>query len=350
MRVSCGTMSYVAPEVLKKSYSSQCDLWSLGVITFILLAGYMPFSGDEATQSAKILEGNFTLKPERWANVSDGALGFVKSLLKVDPHERLTAETALEHPWIAKRGLADKGMRGMNSTNVNESTAQALRQFGHASKFRRCCMEMMAWSLSNDERAAVRAEFIRMDANHRGTITLQELKTVLQDKLSIEDEEINEIFQALDHNNDEEIHYSDFLAAMVNTRIVMHEDLLKQTFRKFDTDNSGYITVENLRDVLGDSFDGAKVDELLAEGDLLRDGRISYSEFVAYLRGTPLETHTDAVGKIVDNQRERARSNTSFSENTEASHMDQKYKGVKVKQEKSTVAEEKSQPKCCAIL
>merc|ERR1719324_1850719 len=62
MHVSCGTLSYVAPEVLEKSYTSQCDLWSLGVIAFILLAGYMPFSGSEAALIRNIRAGNFTVK------------------------------------------------------------------------------------------------------------------------------------------------------------------------------------------------------------------------------------------------------------------------------------------------
>merc|ERR1719194_336391 len=74
MRVSCGTLSYVAPEVLDKSYTSQCDLWSLGVIGFILLSGYMPFSGPEATQIKNIGKGTYNFKKDKWENVSQEAL------------------------------------------------------------------------------------------------------------------------------------------------------------------------------------------------------------------------------------------------------------------------------------
>eukprot|EP00429_Kryptoperidinium_foliaceum_P015693 CAMPEP_0176037684 /NCGR_PEP_ID=MMETSP0120_2-20121206/18670_1 /TAXON_ID=160619 /ORGANISM="Kryptoperidinium foliaceum, Strain CCMP 1326" /LENGTH=613 /DNA_ID=CAMNT_0017371073 /DNA_START=121 /DNA_END=1960 /DNA_ORIENTATION=+ len=295
MHISCGTLAYVAPEVLRKSYTSQCDMWSLGVIAFIIISGYMPFSGSEANQTKNISEGTYKMKPERWDSVSNNAKEFVKALLQVDPAKRLTAEQALDHPWIVER-LNDSG------NEVDAQVVDALRQFGQASKFRRCCMEMMAWSLSNEERAKVRQYFVSMDRNHQGTITLQELKQVLEDKFHVPEDETKAVFDALDSNHDEEIHYSDFLAAMVSTRIALHDDLLKAAFMKFDTDNTGYITVDNLRQVLGDVYEGEKVDAFVAEADMLKDGRISYPEFVAYLRGDPLGEHAEATTKIIDSE------------------------------------------------
>jgi len=295
MHVSCGTLSYVAPEVLDKSYTKQCDLWSLGVIAFILLAGYMPFSGSEEVQKTNILAGRYTLKKERWSTVSEEALGFVQALLQVDPDKRFTAEAALEHPWIRQRHKKVE-------MDIDVSIVDGLRQFGQASKFRRCCMEMMAWSLSNEERAKVREYFVSMDKNKQGTITLLELKQVMTDKFHISDTETMQVFEALDSNQDDTIHYSDFLAAMLNTRIAMHDDLLRSAFRRFDTDSSGYITVDNLRQVLGDTFEGEQIETLLSEADMLQDNRISYAEFVAYLRGTPLTSHEVAADKIIETE------------------------------------------------
>merc|ERR1711971_1074319 len=135
-------------------------------------------------------------------------------------------------------------------------------------------------------------------------------------------------------------------------------DLLKTTFKKFDTDNSGFITVENLREVLGDTFDGAKVNELLAEGDILKDGRISFAEFVAYLRGTPLEAHTEAVSQVLELQRDRVLSGeVSNCSQNHRDVIDAKFKGVKVKDgtqsgdkgaATGTASGEESKPKCCA--
>merc|ERR1712039_20657 len=96
------------------------------------------------------------------------------------------------------------------------------------------------------------------------------------------------IFDTIDTNSDQEIHYSDFLAAMISTRIQLNDGLLKNAFARFDKDSSGYITVDNLREVLGDQFEGTEVSRLLKEADLLGDHRISYDEFVAFLRGDSL--------------------------------------------------------------
>jgi calcium-dependent protein kinase len=292
MQASCGTLSYVAPEVLEKSYTNKCDLWSLGVIAFILLSGYMPFSGTDAQQIKNIKAAKFTLKPERWGKVSAEGKEFTLSLMQRDAAKRLSAEQALAHTWIKNRDQA--------KYEVNHDVADALRAFGQATKFRRCCMEMMAWSLSNEERAQVRDAFIAMDESKSGTITLLELKKVLQDKFHVPNDEIQEIFHVLDQNHDDEIHYSDFLAAMVGARIGMHEDHLKAAFGKFDVDNSGYITKQNLREVLGDTYEGESVDGLLAEADLLQDGRISYPEFVAFLKGQAMGSNADAAAKVVD--------------------------------------------------
>jgi len=304
MHMSCGTLSYVAPEVLEKSYTSQCDLWSLGVIVFILLVGYMPFSGKKDDQRAAIMQGRFTMKPDRWKHVSAIGRGFMESLLKVSPAERLNAQQAMDHPWIAQR----HGNRDSASIEGEEGDVivNSLREFGKASKFRRACLSMMAWSLTNEERAKVREYFLEIDKSREGTITLQELQQVLTDKFEIQDAEVQQIFESMDSNKDERIHYSDFLAAMVSTRILLHEDMIRGAFERFDADNSGYITADNLRKMLGEQYEGAQVEQLIHEADFKHDGRISYAEFVHYLKGNEVsEAHQDAATKVIDGEVQR---------------------------------------------
>jgi len=284
MALSCGTLAYVAPEVLKKSYTSKCDLWSLGVILFILLAGYMPFSGGERVQRKAIEDGKYMWLQERWKTVSEEAIDLVKKLLTKDAEVRLSADQALAHAFIQKRHCPVAG--DLQTVDiVDQSAADALVNFAKASQFRRACMSVMAWSLTNEERTKVRDMFIAMDKNKKGTITLCELKEVLTSKFKIADEQVKPIFDALDTANNDEIHYSEFLAAMCSTRIAMHDDLLQQTFQRFDVDNSGFITADNLRVVLGESFNGEQIEKLMKEADLTKDGRISYNEFIEYLKG-----------------------------------------------------------------
>jgi calcium-dependent protein kinase len=278
MHNSLGTISYVAPEVLGKSYTSQCDLWSLGVIGFILLGGYMPFSGSEEVQIRNIRKGNFVMKPERWKDISGEAKDFILKLLEVDPAKRLTAQTALEHPWIAKSCAAAP-------QDVSVEVVEALKKFGRVSKFRRCCMEMLAWSLSNEEREKVSDDFLSLDTDHSGGITLSELEHVMVDKLHVADKlETLQVFEALDYNHDQEIHYSDFLAAMVDSKINLNEQHLNAVFRRLDADHTGYISLSNLREVLGSRVDGERVEVFMKDVNQGKDGRISFSEFSSYMR------------------------------------------------------------------
>lgn len=104
MRTACGTPGYVAPEVLKnKGYSSGAvDLWSAGVILYILLCGFPPFYEDELPALFdQILKGRYDFPSPWWDNISTEAKSLVKGLLTVDPKKRLTAEDVLKHPWIS---------------------------------------------------------------------------------------------------------------------------------------------------------------------------------------------------------------------------------------------------------
>jgi calcium-dependent protein kinase len=250
----------------------------------------MPFCGSEANQMKHICLGKYLEKPEIWANVSHEAKSFVHALMELNPAKRLTAQQALEHPWISKS-------RQTTSREVSIEVAEALRQFSQASKFRRCCMEVLAWSLSSDERATVRNSFLSLDVNQQGTITLDELNNFMVHGLHLTDErETLRIFEALDYSHDQEIHYSEFLAAMVDTQIHLNTDLLHAGFRRFDTDGSGFVTLVNLKDVLGTRVDGEKVEVFMDDVDQNKDGRISFAEFSAYLKGeknTTGEKHGD---------------------------------------------------------
>lgn len=292
-----GTAEYVAPEVMSQSYTSQCDMWSLGVIGFILLDGYMPFSGrllsgSESSLrigniSAPCLELNNEVQVPTYAlgeNNSAEAHDFIKSLLEVDPSKRLTAQQALSHPWIS--GSCEERQQEA----AMRTCCQALLYFSHASKFRRCCLEMMAWSLSYEDRVKVRDCFLSLNRSQQGTIPLAELKHVMVDKLNLTDEkEVEQVFQALGNDHSQEIYYSSFLAAMLESEIDVREEVLTDTFRRFDTDRVGYITTARLREVLGSKVEGETVDEaFISEADVTKDGRLSYPEFAAFCRGQPL--------------------------------------------------------------
>lgn len=300
MKMSCGTLAYVAPEVLNKNYTSQCDMWSLGVVIFILLVGYMPFAGSESNQMQNIQRGNYTWKEPLWRKISEDGQSFIKGMLTVDPKARLTCEQALAHTWIADRAVK---LERSDSSGLDEELVQSLISYSEASKFRRACMSAMAWSLTNAERAQVRDAFLAMDTSNGGTVTMSEFKAVLETHFDIADEQVKAAFAALDTSKDDQIHYSEFLAAMMTTRLNIHSDLLKKTFRRFDVDNSGAINPTDLKAVLGDTFEGTTVEALLAEADTNHDGKIDYEEFCNYvMNADAADIHKDAAGAVLDKE------------------------------------------------
>lgn len=126
---SCGTPGYVAPEVLLcESYDKSVDLWGIGIITYILLAGYPPFyAEDDTALFEKIMNAEYDFDDECWLDVSDLAKDFIQHLLVKDPKERYTAEQAMKHPWL-KSEASDKQLkigRRMSEYNIKRKEDKA---------------------------------------------------------------------------------------------------------------------------------------------------------------------------------------------------------------------------------
>jgi calcium/calmodulin-dependent protein kinase I len=113
LMTSCGTPGYVAPEVLMcESYDKSVDMWGIGIITYILLAGYPPFYAENDTALfEKIMNAEYDFDDECWDDVSDLAKDFIRHLLVKDPKERYTAEQALKHPWLNQTDASDKQLK-----------------------------------------------------------------------------------------------------------------------------------------------------------------------------------------------------------------------------------------------
>ncbi|KAL3816207.1 hypothetical protein ACHAXA_001263 [Cyclostephanos tholiformis] len=100
-----GTAYYMSPELLKGKYDRSTDIWSIGIVTYVLLAGYAPFRGDTDEEIFEsIRRGHFAFPARAWSDKSNEAMDFIRSLLRRDPRKRFTAMEASMHPWIAKLG------------------------------------------------------------------------------------------------------------------------------------------------------------------------------------------------------------------------------------------------------
>ncbi|ORX77741.1 Pkinase-domain-containing protein [Anaeromyces robustus] len=125
LNTSCGTPGYVAPEIIaRKGHGVAVDLWSIGVITYVLLCGFQPFYGDDQAQLFKaILEADYVFEKEYWSEISEDAKDFIRKLLVVNPAERMNCEQALQHRWL--------------TTATNTSVLENVKKFNAKKTFKK---------------------------------------------------------------------------------------------------------------------------------------------------------------------------------------------------------------------
>lgn len=275
-----GSPYYVAPEVLKKRYAHEADVWSAGVILYILLSGVPPFWAETETGIFRqILQGKLDFDSAPWPNISESAKDLIRKMLERDPIKRISAHEVLCHPWIVDDRVApDKPL--------DSAVLSRLKQFSAMNKLKKMALRVIAERLSEEEIGGLKELFNMIDTDNSGTITFEELKEGLKRVGSeLMESEIKSLMDAADIDNSGSIDYGEFLAATLHVNKMEREENLTAAFSYFDKDGSGYITIDELQQAckefgLGD----VQLDEIIKEIDLDNDGRIDYAEFAAMMR------------------------------------------------------------------
>uniref|UniRef100_A0A7N0R9P3 non-specific serine/threonine protein kinase n=1 Tax=Kalanchoe fedtschenkoi TaxID=63787 RepID=A0A7N0R9P3_KALFE len=291
-----GSAYYVAPEVLKFRYGKECDVWSAGVMLFILLSGFPPFWAEtEKEIFDAILKGKLSFEEKPWPTISDSAKNLIKRMLTMDPRQRITAAEALEHPWLKGGDASDKPM--------DSAVLIRMKQFRAMNKLKKLALKVIAESLEDEEVKGLTQMFKNIDTDRSETITYDELQTGLTrlgSKLS--EQEIKQLMDAADVDKSGSIDYIEFITATMHRHKLEKEENLRKAFQYFDKDGSGFITREELRNAMTayGMGDEDTINEVLDDVDADRDGRINYEEFVAMMtRGTTQEhdaKHIDLLG------------------------------------------------------
>jgi calcium-dependent protein kinase len=280
-----GTVYYVAPEVLAGKYDNRCDVWSIGVILYMLLSGSPPFAGQNDQEIInRIKTAEVTFEGPRWIGISQEAKNFIRYMLTRDPKSRPNASEALGHPWM-KKMLEEHHPDSMDS-EIDVGVLRNIQKFSRQNAIRRAALGMIAMSLSRMDVANMEEEFRKLDSNREGTIKLDELTRELTTRLNLSEHEAEVIFHRLDQTGDQEIHYTEFLAAALQTKLIMNEKYIKEAFQKFDVNNTGLISEDDLRKVLGNEYKGEDVGQIFRQADYKNNGFIDYEEFVRAIMDT----------------------------------------------------------------
>uniref|UniRef100_A0A804NVY4 non-specific serine/threonine protein kinase n=1 Tax=Zea mays TaxID=4577 RepID=A0A804NVY4_MAIZE len=276
-----GSPYYVAPEVLCKHYGPEADVWTAGVIVYILLSGVPPFWAE--TQQGifdAVLKGAIDFDSEPWPAISDSAKDLIRRMLRSPPADRLSAHQVLCHPWICENGVAP-------DRALDPAVLTRLKQFSAMNRLKKMALRVISQSLSEEELAGLKEMFKAMDTDGSGAITFDELKEGLKRHGSkdLRESEIRDLMDAADVDKSGSIDYDEFIAATVHMSKLEREEHLLAAFAYFDKDGSGYITVDELEQACREhNMADVGLDDIITEVDQDNDGRIDYGEFVAMMK------------------------------------------------------------------
>lgn len=269
-----GTLYYSAPEVLNKDYDAKCDLWSCGIITFLLLTGHPPFNTEDdgiIIEKVKLLR--FSDLEEKLQSVSKPGQDFIKRLI-CPASERMTAEQALSHSWLNLQ----------ISKNIETNALEALRKFNKGNKIQEAVRTYItSQCLTIEETRELKELFMHIDSNADGKLSKEELSEYYFKVMGDYDNaDIENIMEKIDADKNGFVDYSEFIRATISASVINNANNLKLAFKKFDLDNSGKISPEEFKNVLQGSFEyGEEVwKQIVKLADKNRDGEIDFNEFV----------------------------------------------------------------------
>lgn len=295
MKSAVGSPTYTAPEVVesngKSVYTSACDLWSLGVMTYVMLCGKPPFWGGMHQQLKMMRAEKYPIHGPDWTPISADAKDFIKRLLKADPKERMTIDFVLAHPF-----LQSKHAWLVESKQVRKVLDNMLLA-GSTSRFFSICMTSAARQLDNDSLRSMREVFCEFDKDCDGELDLAEVQEAFEQTYGADSEmlaRVEHVFGKLDLDRTNKLSYTEFCAAGMGEEICMQEEALWSAFKAFDIcDDDDFISAVEIQHVLsmGDSAGSMQKDmceqvalAVLEEYDVNHDGGIDFTEFKGMMR------------------------------------------------------------------
>ena len=251
MNEKVGTAYYISPEVLKGKYDEKCDIWSAGVILYIIICGYPCFNGED---------------------------DLIKKMC-CPPEKRLTAAQVLQDTWV-------KDNAPHSSSTLIPTKKDGLKAYANSNKLRKAVLTYIASRLSEEEIKKIKEAFQAIDTDNDGKLSYEEMKKVFS-KGEIKIEFNEEIFKQIDTDNSGNIEYTEFISACIDKNVYLNEEKLKEAFNLFDSDKSGKISRDEIEKVLRLGPNSKEINAIMAKHDTNKDGEIDFKEFLEMMKEIP---------------------------------------------------------------
>lgn len=274
-----GSAYYVAPEVLHRSYSSEADIWSIGVITYILLCGSRPFwARTESGIFRSVLRADPNFYDAPWPAVSEEAKDFVKKLLNRDHRKRMTAAQALTHPWV----------RGLNcAVPLDMLVYRLIKSYIRATPLRRAALRALSKALTDEELFYSRAQF-KLLVPKDDCVSLDNFRTALLTVATdaMRESRVADILNLMEPLSYKKMDFEEFCAASISPyQLEAHErweDIASEAFQYFEQEGNRVTSVEEL----AQEFNlGPTAYSLLKDWIRPSDGKLSFLGYTKFLHG-----------------------------------------------------------------
>jgi calcium-dependent protein kinase len=277
-----GSPYYVAPEVIRESYKRTCavwkasDIWSVGVIVYILVTGMPPFNGSTQDRIfAKINQGK--LRFPKNIKLTDDLKDLITRMMRMKPESRMTAEEALQHPWIASDVAPD--------TPLDPVVVTSLKSFAMSCALKKAVGKAMVAKMTVNEKSNLANVFKRFDLNGDGSLgpkEIQEMMTYIG-KGEHDEKEAEETLKAMDEDGDGEVSQAEFALATSIGKLSSPAEIRRQ-FDIFDVDGDGYVTAVEIEQLCHMTHEDAV--SLIETVDKDNDGCITFEEWLGAM-GNP---------------------------------------------------------------
>ncbi|KAG0590218.1 hypothetical protein M758_1G080200 [Ceratodon purpureus] len=276
-----GSAYYVAPEVLHRSYSMEADVWSIGVITYILLCGSRPFwARTESGIFRAVLRADPSFEEAPWPSVSPEAKDFVKRLLNKDMRKRMTAAQALTHPWIRNNNV---------KIPLDIIVYRLVRAYLRATSMRRAALKALSKTLTEDELFYLHTQFMLLEPNKNGRVTFENFRQALlkNSTEAMKESRVFEILTSMDALSFKKMDLSEFCAAAISVHQLEGTDRWEQHARAayeiFEKEGNRVISVDELAREVG--LAPTVPAQVFQEWIRHSDGRLSFIGFTKLLHG-----------------------------------------------------------------